>query len=172
MEDTWVSYEIHPETPPGGVLLERLFGPARAERHEGLRRRCAELGLPFEPPTLLSNSRPAIEAAEFARDAGKHPEFHRAVLAAYFAHGQDIGDLEVLAGLAQEVGLDTASLRQALDAGRYAGRHQAAHEEACRLGITGVPTYIFADGARVVGAQPLDSFRRLVIAYHLRTEVS
>jgi predicted DsbA family dithiol-disulfide isomerase len=137
-----------------------------------MRRRCAELGLPFEPPTLLSNSRLVIEAAEFARDAGKHAEFHRAALAAYFAHGRDIGEREVLAELALEVGLDTASLRQALDDGRYAGRHQDAHEEACRLGITGVPTYIFADGARVVGAQPLDAFRRLVTAYHLRTEVS
>ena len=172
MHDTWVSYEIHPETPLEGVLLKRLFGPARAERQESMRRRCAELDLPFEPPTLLSNSRLAIEAAEFARDAGKHPEFHRAVLAAYFAHGRDIGDLEVLGALAQEVGLGDAALRQALDAGRYTGRHQAAHEEACRLGITGVPTYIFADGERVVGAQPLDSFRRLVTAYNLRTEVS
>lgn len=172
MEDTWVSYEIHPETPPGGVWLEGLFGPGRAERQEGMRRRCAEFDLPFEPPELLSNSRLAIEAAEFARDAGKHSEFHRSVFAAYFAHSQDIGDSEVLAGLAQEVGLDAVVLRQALEAGRYAGRHQAAHEEACRLGITGVPTYIFTDAARIVGAQPLETFRRLATNYQLRTEVS
>jgi predicted DsbA family dithiol-disulfide isomerase len=39
---------------------------------------------------------------------------------------------------------------------------EAAREEARQLGITGVPTYIFAGGARVVGAQPLDDFRRLL----------
>jgi predicted DsbA family dithiol-disulfide isomerase len=157
-----VSYEIHSETPPEGVLLERLFGPGRAERQESMRRRCTELDLPFEAPQLLSNSRLAVEAAEFARDAGKHHLFHRATLGAYFARSQDIGDLDVLSELAAQVDLDTAALRQALAAGRYAGRRQAAHQEARTLGITGVPTFIFAEGSRVVGAQPLDDFRRLL----------
>jgi predicted DsbA family dithiol-disulfide isomerase len=162
MEDTWVSYEIHPETPAEGVRLELLLGPGMGQRQESQRRRCAELDLPFEAPQLLSNSRLAIEAAEFARDAGKHDVFHRAVLAAYFARSQDIGDLDVLIDLAAEVGLDSAALRQVLAAGRYAGRRKAAQEEARGLGITGVPTYIFAGGSRVVGAQALDTFRRLL----------
>ena len=157
-----MSYEIHPETPVEGVLLETLFGPGIGPMQESQRRRCAELDLPFEAPRLLSNSRLAVEAAEFARDAGKHQEFHHAVLAAYFARSRDIGDIEVLSGLVAEVGLDAASLRQDLAAGRYAERRKAAHEEACRLGITGVPTFVFAAGARVVGAQPLDDFRRLL----------
>jgi predicted DsbA family dithiol-disulfide isomerase len=127
-----------------------------------MRRRCAELGLAFEAPRLLSNSRLAIEASEFARDAGKHPEFHRAVLDAYFARSRDIGDLDVLSQLATRVGLDSAALRQELAGGRYAGRRKAVHDEAFGLGITGVPTFIFADGARVVGAQPLDAFQRLL----------
>jgi predicted DsbA family dithiol-disulfide isomerase len=160
LEDTWVSYEIHPETPTEGVPLESLFGPGFEQRQESQRRRCAELGLPFEAPRRLSNSRLAVEAVEFARDAGKHPEFHRAVLAAYFARSQDIGDLDVLSELAADVGLDSAALGQELAAGRYAGRRKAAYEEACQLGITGVPTFIFAAGTRVVGAQSLDDFRR------------
>lgn len=157
-----MSYEIHPETPLEGVLLERLFGPGFRQRQESQRRRCAELGLPFEAPQRLSNSRLVIEASEFARDAGKHHEFHRAALSAYFARSQDIGDLDVLCELAAEIGLDTAALRQELAAGRYAGRREAAHEEARGLGITGVPTFIFTGGARVVGAQSLDDFRRLL----------
>lgn len=159
-----MSYEIHPETPPGGVLLERLFGPGIVQMQESQRRRCAELDLPFEAPRLLGNSRLVIEAAEFARDAGKHHEFHRAVLAAYFARSQDIGDLDVVSEIAAGIGLDTAALRQELAAGRYAGSREAARDEACALGITGVPTFIFAEGAKVVGAQPLDDFRRLVEA--------
>jgi predicted DsbA family dithiol-disulfide isomerase len=157
-----VSYEIHPETPPEGIPLERLFGPGFRAGQERQRERCAELGLPFAAPELLSNSRLAVEAAEFARDAGKHSGFHRAVLAAYFARSQDIGDLSVLGEIAEEVGLDTAALRRELEVSRYAGRRQAAHDEARRLGITGVPTYIFAGGVRVVGAQPLGHFRRLL----------
>ena len=165
MTDTWVSYEIHPETPPEGVLLEHLFSPGITQRQEGMRLRCAELDLPFEPPRVLSNSRLAIEASEFARDAGKHPEFHRAVLAAYFARSEDICDLDVLSELAAQVGLDPVALRQELAGGRYAGRREAVHDEAYGLGITGVPTFFFAGGARVGGAQPLDDFRRLLESF-------
>jgi predicted DsbA family dithiol-disulfide isomerase len=157
-----VSYEIHPDTPPEGVLLERLFGPGIRQSQEGLRRRAVELGLHFEPPELLSNSRLAVEAAEFARDAGKHPEFHREVLAAYFARSEDIGDIAVLVRAAEQVGLDAAALRAALADGTYSARRQAAEDEARELGIAGVPTFIFSDGPKVVGAQPLDHFRRLL----------
>jgi predicted DsbA family dithiol-disulfide isomerase len=144
------------------VPLERLLGPGAARRLEPLRQRCLELGLPFEPPAKLSNTRMAVEAAEFARDAGKYPEFHRKVLAAYFAESQDIGDVDVLARIAEGQSLDAAALREALATGAYAERRQAAEEEAHRLGVTGVPTYFFTGGVRVVGAQPLEYFRHLL----------
>ena len=157
-----MSYEIHPETPPEGVLLERLFGPGVRQGQEGLRRRAVELGLHFDPPERLSNTRLAVEAAEFARDAGKHAEFHREVLAAYFARSEDVGDVEVLVRAAEEVGLDGVGLRAALAGGAYAAKRQAAEAEARELGISGVPTFIFSAGPKVVGAQPLDHFRRLL----------
>ena len=144
------------------MLLERLFGPRIREHQEGQRRRCEELGLSFVPPQVLSNSRLAIEAAEYARDAGRHPEFHRAVLAAYFAGSADIGDVDVLARLAGETGLDAPGLRQALAQGTYADRRKAASAEAAGLRVTGVPTFLFASGIKVVGAQSLDHFRRLL----------
>lgn len=157
-----MSYEIHPETPPEGVPLERLFGPGVARHLEPLRQRARELGLPFEPPSLLSNTRMACEAAEFAREEGKHPEFHREVLAAYFAHSEDIGDIEVLVRLAGKVGLDPAGLREALTSEAYRAKREAAELEAREFGVSGVPTFFFADGTEVVGAQPLDHFRRLL----------
>jgi predicted DsbA family dithiol-disulfide isomerase len=157
-----VSYEIHPETPPEGVPLEKIFGPDARSHLEPLKRRCIELGLHFDPPSLLSNTRLAVEAAEFARDAGRHAEFHREALAAYFARGEDVGDAEVLARAAENVGLDPDALRTALASGVYVARRQAAEQEAHKLGITGVPTYVFADGARIVGAQPLEHFRRVL----------
>jgi predicted DsbA family dithiol-disulfide isomerase len=73
-----------------------------------------------------------------------------------------VGDVEVLARAAETVGLDPVALRAALASGGYADRRQAAEQEARRLGITGVPTYIFPDGARIVGAQPLEHFRRVL----------
>ncbi len=141
-----------------------MFGPGTGRFLEPLRARCLEMGLPFDPPARLSNTRLACEAAEFARDNGKFPEFHRAVLAAYFAHGEDVGDVEVLVRIAEGLGLDGAALREALAAGTDAARRKAAEQEARGLGVTGVPTYFFAGGPKVVGAQPLEQFRRLAAA--------
>ncbi len=146
------------------MSLEKLFGPGAARHLDPLRRRAEELGLPFEPQGRLSNTRLACEAAEFARDAGKFHDFHRRTLAAYFAEGEDIGDIEVLMRIAEGVGLDGAALSGALANGTYADRRRAAEEEARRLGVTGVPTYFFADGPKVVGAQPLEYFRQVVAA--------
>jgi predicted DsbA family dithiol-disulfide isomerase len=114
--------------------------------------------MPFQPSGLLSNSRLAIEASEFARDAGRHHDFHRAVLAAYFGQGRDIGDLAVLQDVATKVGLDAAALAEALASGRYAGARLAVEQEANRLNIHAVPTFMFGDQTRVVGAQTLDYF--------------
>ena len=157
-----MSYEIHPDTPPDGALLAELFGPGLLQGQEHLRLRCVELGLPFVPPVRLSNSRLAVEAAEFARDAGKHQEFHRAVLSAYFADSLNIGDVSVLEQIAAGVGLDGATLRRALTSGQYADSRRAIENEAHSLGITGVPTFFFESGPKVVGAQPLEYFRRVL----------
>ena len=159
-----MSYEIHPETPAGGVRLEDLFGPRYKEMQAPLAARCRELGLALQAPDVLSNSRLAVEAAEFAREAGKHGAFHRAVLAAYFAQGRDIGDIGVLCDAATEVGLDPAALAKALEEGRYACKRVAVEHEAHQLGVHAVPAFLFDDGARVVGAQPLEYFRRLFAA--------
>ncbi len=157
-----MSYEIHPETPPEGLRLESLFGPGYRQMQDGLAARCRELGLPFQAPEVLSNSRLAVEAAEFARDAGKHAPFHRALLAAYFAQGLDIGDVGVLQTVGQEVGLDGAALADSLAVGRYTARREAAEDEARSLGATAVPTFIFETGTRVVGAHPLTHFRSVL----------
>lgn len=106
---------------------------------EGLRRRAAGYGLPYGRSDILSNSRAAIEAAEYAREEGRFEPFHREVFAAYFARGMDIGDVDVLTGLAETAGLDAGGLREALDAGRYAGRREEVAGEAARLGSVAFP---------------------------------
>jgi predicted DsbA family dithiol-disulfide isomerase len=81
------------------------------------------------------------------------------VFEAYFARGEDIGDVEVLARCALAAGLDADDLRAALADDRYAGRLDAAMHEAAAAGVSGVPTFIVGGRERVVGAQPLEVLR-------------
>lgn len=163
LDDTWVDIEIHPETPTEGVsLAERFAGRDMSAMYTALARRGAEFGLEMNQVTRLSNSHLATAAGVYARDRGSYPEFSRCVFEAYFARGEDIGDVEVLVRCAEAAGLNVDDLRAALADGRYAGRLDAAMREAAMAGVSGVPTFIIGGRERVVGAQPLEVLRAAI----------
>ncbi len=62
-------------------------------------------------------------------------------------------------GWPQEVGLDPEELKRSLVDGLYRTRIEEGMKEAARYGITAVPTFIINKIHRIVGAQPLESFR-------------
>ncbi len=127
-----------------------------------LRAMGAPLGITFADRPFLSNSRSALMAAEFARETGKFQTFHESLFTAYFSHGLDIGSPEVLRQLGQEAGLDVEAMEEAIRSGRYLPRLQEAQQEASRAGVTGVPTFVIGNKKTIVGAQPLDVFRKTI----------
>ena len=108
--------------------------------------------LPIVDRDWISNSRLALEAAEYAREQGAFEPFHRAVFVAYFAEGRDIGTLEELRALARQVGLDEQGLAEALAERRYAERVDYDVARAARLGLTAVPAFIIGNRA-ILGAR-------------------
>ena len=155
-----MSCEIHPETPPEGVLLSvRLPGIDWEGMYQNLRRSGAQYGIAFGDVKLLSNSRRALEAGEYARDRGRFDEFHEKIFHAYFTEVKDIGRMDVIADAARAAGLDAEGLTAALQEGRYSAKLQAAQQESEHYDVTGVPAFIIGDTYRIVGAQPLEVFR-------------
>jgi predicted DsbA family dithiol-disulfide isomerase len=161
IRDEWLGFEIHPETPPEGMLLsDRLPDVDWDGLYRDLRRRSAPLGIAFGDVRLLSNSRTALEAGEYARDQEAFEAFHAAVFRSYFTDAQDIGNTEILLALADQAGLDAVELQKALDEGRYRPRLTAVNREARKYGFSGVPAFIIANRYTIVGAQPIEVFRQ------------
>jgi predicted DsbA family dithiol-disulfide isomerase len=77
-----------------------------------------------------------------------------AVYAAYFEHGQDIGNLDVLLAVALQHGLDAAALRLQIEAGEGEEQVRGDIEYAQSVGINGVPFFIFNEQYAFSGAQP------------------
>jgi predicted DsbA family dithiol-disulfide isomerase len=121
----------------------------------------AQVGLPIVDRDWVSNSRLALEAAEFSRDQGMHHDFHRAVFHAYFAEGKDIGQLEVLREIATSVGLDAEAMVEAVERGDYRERVDQDLDISRRIGITGVPAFILGNRA-IIGAQPYEAFEHVM----------
>jgi predicted DsbA family dithiol-disulfide isomerase len=126
----------------------------------------APFGITFVDRPFLSNSRSALMAAEFARDQAGFKPFHEALFSAYFSLGLDIGSLDVLMQIGRDAGLDADALKEAIQGKIYLPRLQVAQEEASRLGVTGVPTFFIGEKKSIVGAQPLDVFRKVLRSAH------
>jgi predicted DsbA family dithiol-disulfide isomerase len=156
----WLGFEIHPETPPEGMPLVKMFPRVDIEAMTTrLNSMGAPFGLNFRKIVTISNSRLSLEAGEFAREQGRFEQFHHAVFQAYFSQGNDIGSIEVLKQICKDAGLDADALEKSLETGKYRRVLEETKGEAARLGITAAPTFILNEKDRIVGAQSLDVFR-------------
>jgi predicted DsbA family dithiol-disulfide isomerase len=154
----WRAFLLDPTTPPEGRPYP--YPPeVRAKRRAPMQAMAAEAGRTIVDRDWISNSRLALEAAEYAREQGRFDDFHRAVFDAYFAEGRDIGKLDELRAIARQVGLDDEALAAALAERRYAQRVDADVTLAARIGISAVPAFIIGNRA-ILGAQPYQVFEQ------------
>lgn len=112
-----------------------------------------QLGLDMKLPPAVSPrpyTRLAFEGWHFAEEKGCGRAYSDRMYRAYFIEEKDIGDLEVLVQLAESVGLEKDSFRQALLAGIYSEKQREARTYSRKvLQVTGVPT-IYVNGQKVM----------------------
>ena len=97
---------LRPDTPPEGMRLSPQIRARFAGANERLKQMAHAAGLEMVQPDVIPNSRRALEATEYAREQGKHEQFHRAVFNKFYGEGQDINQWSVLRAAAEEAGLD------------------------------------------------------------------
>jgi predicted DsbA family dithiol-disulfide isomerase len=159
----WRPFELHPETPRDGArLVGRFESRTRATAYTqniiGLANASA---ITLRMPAVIANSHLALEAAEFTREYGGFDAYHRALFAAYFEHGRDLGDPEALCGIARAEGLDDQGLRQALADGHYAELVDRITVAAREDEVLSTPTFVFSGGFRLTGAQDYAVFESI-----------
>jgi predicted DsbA family dithiol-disulfide isomerase len=120
-------------------------------------------GLPYNRRTHTYNSRLAQELAKWADSQPGFDGIHNALYQAYFVDGRNIGDVEVLVDIAQQVGLPAEDAREVLTKRTFKPAIDADWVKARQAGITGVPSFI-AGNYKVIGAQPYEVLADLVRA--------
>jgi predicted DsbA family dithiol-disulfide isomerase len=158
-----VPFELHPEIPPEGRPRDEVLPAAyMARAQEGVNRLAASVGLHLKLHERLINSRPTLQAAEFAREQGRFDAMHHELLSAYWDEGLDVSDMGVLRAVAGRAGVDAAGMEAAITANRFGDYLDARRSEAEELGINGIPAHVIADKYLVMGAQPYDLFERVM----------
>ena len=110
----------------------------------------------FPIDQLHPGARKGHEAARCANEQGKFWAYHDLL----FANAPKASP-EHLKGYAQEAGLDVAAFERCVASGKYQAVVQQDIEEGSRAGVTGTPAF-FINGRLLSGAQPLESFSRMI----------
>jgi predicted DsbA family dithiol-disulfide isomerase len=121
--------------------------------------------LPLVWPDRLPNTRMALAAAEWTR---RHvPQCFRALekalFAAHFALGEDLGDRGVIDAHAGEAGVETAAMNAALDDGSAYDLVNRSEAIGKSLGVRGTPAW-FVSGRLIPGLYPREQFEQLAQA--------
>lgn len=161
----WKGFQIHPEWPAEGMPAAQWRSGMDPETRKAIWTRIVGMGeaagIAMKPPETYTNSRLALEAAEFAKSTGRAEAFEERIYRAYFSEGLNIGRIGVLRELAADAGIDAAAMSEALESGRYQATLKETTIAAHQRGVSGVPTF-FAGEFPMVGAQSEDVMRMLL----------
>src|SRR5690606_23372762 len=127
-------------------------GRARAmQRHvTGI---AASVGLAYDMENAkAANTHLAHQLIHHAAEQGAQAEVAERVFRAHFAEARHVGDLDTLVAIAGEAGLEPEAARDALETGMYADAVEMDKDLAARIGIQGVPFFVFDGKLAVSGA--------------------
>lgn len=123
----------------------------------------ADDGLAFNFDRVKSAStRKGHELIAFAAERGAQRKAVDALHHAYFVDGVDLEDLDALVEIGAGIGLSERELRAALESGEHETRVDIDLDEARRLGVQGVPFFVFDAKYAFSGAQPAEQIVKVI----------
>jgi 2-hydroxychromene-2-carboxylate isomerase len=129
----------------GKVSWTLRKGPERDTRMREFEQLTAARGLPLSWPRdwpFGTYSTLVVRAAVIAGDHGKLEEFSLGAYRVGLGSGGDLSDVEVVLGVATEVGLDPDLVRAGVNRVEVKRRVRDITANAVRIGVTGVPSIV------------------------------
>ena len=161
---------LNPWVPREGISREEYlttkFGSVEASK--GIAGRvvaaAGEEGLTYRPELVQRqpNTIDCHRLIHWAEASGKAPEMKQRLMELYFRDGGDLTDVNVLVQAAEDVGLDADDVRRRLATDEDVELVSGQAQEASDKGISGVPTYVFAQKYAVSGAQDPNLLARAI----------
>lgn len=164
----WRPFQLQPGMPAEGrpwreFAREKFGGWDKAQKmFEHVRDAGSQDGLTFnfEAMEVAPNTADAHRLVLWAEGQSAGIEMAERLYAAYFVHGGNVSDREVLAGCAADAGLDPDAAREMLEGEDWKQEVVRAQDLARQRNVTGVPFHVIDERYAVSGAQPVDAFGR------------
>lgn len=170
LEIVFRPYQLDPTASPGKsqpvieAYAKKFGGPERAAQIiDNVTNVAAGEGLAFHmDKALRANTLLAHRMLFLAEATGHQYALKERLLKAYFTDGLDIGDPDVLAECAAEVGLPADTVRAFLDTDDGTAEVRQMLQIAADAEITAVPTFVLDGRWAVPGAQDPETFVNVI----------
>jgi predicted DsbA family dithiol-disulfide isomerase len=156
----WRPFQLNPTMPAGGMerraYLTAKFGTADADQ---MYRQIAAEGekegivFAFDAIRRTPNTVDSHRLIRWAEAAGVQDDVVERLFIAYFENGEDIGDVRVLADIADLCGMDGVEVAEMLEGDTDTALVQREDALAREMGVSGVPAFIFGGRLALSGAR-------------------
>ena len=158
----WRPYQLDPTVPKGGhdrqAYMRAKFGddPMKiVEMHKLIAAEGEKEGIAFDFAAIARrpNSLDSHRLIRWAEAIGVQDDVVERLFIAYFENGEDIGDIRVLADIADICGMDGVEIARMLESDADIALVEREDGIAHEMGVTGVPAMIFGGKIAVSGAR-------------------
>ncbi|HWU57067.1 MAG TPA: DsbA family oxidoreductase, partial [Rhizomicrobium sp.] len=155
-------YRLDPTVPKGGMdrqaYMRAKFGddPMKiVEMHKLIAQEGAKDGIEFDFASIARrpNTLDSHRLIRWAEANGVQDDVVERLFIAYFENGEDIGDIRVLADIADLCGMDGVEVAEMLESDTDRALVEREDQIAHEMGVTGVPAMIFGGKLAVSGAR-------------------
>ncbi len=161
----WRGFELNPDTPPEGYDLQTApNSDLRPGMWASVRDFAERSGLRFPEPRRAPNTRAAHRLVEMTPKSDvKNPLIER-IYQAYFIGQEDIGNMQVLIGLAKEFGVSEENVLRGLEEAPLGADPERHREEAMKRNFPGMPGFLFK-GKTYFGALSENHWKEILKPY-------
>lgn len=158
----WRPYRLDPTVPRAGMdrqaYMRAKFGddPMKVvEMYKLIAAEGAKDGIEFDFAAIARrpDTRDSHRLIRWAQGHGVQDEVVERLFIAYFENGEDIGDIRVLADIADLCGMDGVEIARMLESDQDIAMVEREDRLAHEMGVTGVPAMIFGNRLAVSGAR-------------------
>lgn len=164
---TWKSFELDPDLQTvADTNIYEYFSKAKGIPQEqavdmfnNVTQVAAEVGLDFKlDQSVVADSFKAHRVIQLAKTLNLGDEIEEALFRIHFMEGKNIDDEQVLTETAKNIGISASAVQSLFNGDDFDAEVRIDQLEAQRIGIRGVPFFVFDDKYAVSGAQAPEIF--------------
>ncbi|MGV8984222.1 DsbA family oxidoreductase [Clostridium sp.] len=169
LEIIYKSFELNPDSSkiPTDTMTEFLskeYGitiEEVQENNEKLTAEAKEVGLVYNLGTTMPvNTLYAHKLLQYAKEIGKDADIVSILYKTHFTDNKNISDIDTLAQISKEVGLEEDEVRKILNSDKYTDKVLQDEKESQNIGVAVVPYFLINKKITVAGDQSIEAIRK------------